>query len=157
MASGKIDKMQFEKEEITVTDLKTGKSFYDWNQKGLTEYDKIKLHFFKYQLAYYKLIINNSRSYHNHKVSIGKIEFVECDDINSKNPKINILEYDLSSAEGLKIVRRVEKLANIVYKKVLDLDFPDTSRWTHDENGNKRDTKLSDILEFEEELLSGEI
>lgn len=156
-ASGKIDKMQFVGDVITVTDLKTGKSFYDWNQKGINEYDKIKMHFFKYQLAYYKLLIKNSRSYHNHKVDIGKIEFLECDNINDKNPKINILELNLSDSEGIELCNRVSKLSNIVYNKIINLEFPDTKKWTHDENGNEKDVKLSDILEFEEELLSDEI
>lgn len=147
-ASGKIDKMEFSGTTITVTDLKTGKSFSDWEEKGTSDYDKIKLHFFKYQLAYYKLLIENSRTYHNYKVNIGKIEFLECDE----GKKINILSLDLND----ELCARVSKLSNIVYKKILDLDFPDTTRWTHDESGEEREVKLKDILEFEEELLKGE-
>jgi len=148
-ASGKIDKMQFEGENIIVTDLKTGKSFTSWEQKGTSDYDKIKLHFFKYQLAYYKLLIKNSRTYNNYNVNIGKIEFLECDD--KKN--INILELHLED----ELCSRVEKLANIVYEKITALDFPDTSKWVQDEIGNEREVKLSDILEFEEALLNKEI
>jgi DNA helicase-2/ATP-dependent DNA helicase PcrA len=152
-ASGKIDKMQFEDSTITVTDLKTGKSFDSWSEKGGSPYDAIKLHFFKYQLAYYKLLIKNSRTYNNHKVGMGKIEFLECDD----NEKINILELNLSDESGLVLCERVEKLSNIIYKKILDLDFPDVSRWTKDEFGNEKEIKLKEILEFEEALLSGNI
>ncbi len=152
-ASGKIDKMQFDGDTITVTDLKTGKSFSDWDEKSSSPYDAIKLHFFKYQLAYYKLLIKNSRTYNNYKVEIGKIEFLECDDRN----KINILELKLGDESGLALCNRVEKLANIIYKKILNLDFPDVSKWTRDEAGNEKEVKLKDILEFEEALLAGEI
>jgi hypothetical protein len=36
----------------------------------------------------------------------------------------------------------------------MNLDFPDTTHWTHDESGEEREVKLKDILEFEEMLLS---
>ncbi len=148
-ASGKIDKMQFENNIITVTDLKTGKSFSDWEATGISEYDKIKLHFFKYQLAYYKLLIENSRTYHSYKINTGKIEFLECDE--DKN--INILSLELDD----KLCERVKNLSNIIYKKITDLDFPDTTHWTHDDSGEEREVKLKDILEFEEMLLKEEI
>ena len=45
-ATGKIDKIDYDGDTLVVTDLKTGKSFSDWDDAD-TEYDKIKTHFFK--------------------------------------------------------------------------------------------------------------
>ena len=145
-ASGKIDKMQFENNEIRVTDLKTGKSFDSWEPKGASAYDKIKLHFFKYQLAYYALLIKNSRSYCSYKIDYGYIEFLECDDKN----KINILELKIDD----ELLDRVSRLTNIIYSKIINLDFPDTSKYLTKEDGTEKEPTLQDILDFEEELLN---
>ncbi len=147
-AAGKIDKMEIDGQNIKVTDLKTGKSFSDWENTD-TEYDKIKMHFFTYQLAYYYLLIKNSRTYNNYNVEYGYIEFLEAD----KNGNINILELKLDDT----LISRVEKLANIIYKKILNLEFPDTSRYAKNEDNTEREVKLKDILAFEEDLLSGNI
>ena len=145
-ASGKIDKMQFENNEIRVTDLKTGKSFDSWEPKGASAYDKIKLHFFKYQLAYYALLIKNSRSYSSYKIDYGYIEFLECDDKN----KINILELKIDD----ELLNRVSRLTNIIYCKITSLNFPDTSKYLTKEDGTEKEPTLQDILDFEEELLN---
>lgn len=151
-AAGNIDKISInpkDKNEILVTDFKTGKSFTTWEAKD-SEYTKIKLHFYQYQLVYYKLLIKNSRTYKNYNVNMGQIEFIEADD----NGKINVLELELTD----ELVARVEKLANIIYNKILNLDFPDVTKYTHTEAGKEKDKiKLVDILNFEEDLLSGKI
>jgi DNA helicase-2/ATP-dependent DNA helicase PcrA len=143
-ATGKIDKIDFDADTVLVTDLKTGKSFKDWEDAD-TEYDKIKMHFFGYQLAYYYLLIKNSRGYKDYKLEKGYIEFLEAD----KKGNINILELKLDD----NLIDRVSRLANAVYKKVIDLDFPDTSKYRIKDDGSERDVRLKDILEFEEELL----
>lgn len=151
-AAGNIDKISFNqksKNEILVTDFKTGKSYSSWDAKD-SEYTKIKLHFYQYQLIYYKLLIKNSRTYKNYNVNMGQIEFIEAED----NGRINVLELELTD----ELVARVEKLANIVYNKILNLDFPDVTKYTHTESGKeKEEIELVDILNFEEDLLSGKI
>jgi DNA helicase-2/ATP-dependent DNA helicase PcrA len=147
-ATGKIDKMEIDGQNIKVTDLKTGKAFSNWEDTD-TEYDKIKMHFFTYQLAYYYLLIKNSRTYSNYNVEYGYIEFLEAD----KGGNIHILELKLDDA----LVSRASKLANVIYKKILSLDFPDTSHYTKNDDGTDRDVKLKDIVAFEDDLLSGAI
>ena len=148
-ATGKIDKIQFDgKKVITVTDFKTGKSYSSWD-KVSQEYEKIKLHFYQYQLAYYVLLINNSRSFHNYKVQEGILEFLEADE----GGKINRLKLEIDK----ELVSRVEKLANIVYKKIINLDFPNTYKYSHNELGEEKDVRLKDILDFEEDLLNNKI
>ncbi len=156
-ASGKIDKMSFDGDMIKVTDLKTGKSFDSWDD-GSSPYDKIKMHFFKYQLAYYYLLIKNSRTYQNYKVDYGYIEFLEAD---AYSKGINILELKLDD----ELISRVEKLTNIVYLKVMNLDFPDTAKYklknnkseAEENDEEKSEITLKDILKFEDDLLNGEI
>ena len=166
-ASGKIDKMSFKGDTIKVTDLKTGKSFDNWEATS-SAYDKIKLHFFKYQLAYYYLLIKNSRTYSNYKVEHGYIEFLEADysiknKTGNKKDNINILEFNLMSTEGIEIINRVEKLTNIVYGKIINLDFPDVTSYklknqkSKNADEEKEEVTLGDILKFEEDLLSGNI
>lgn len=60
---------------IIVTDYKTGRPVPTW--RGRTEYEKIKLHHYRQQLIFYKLLIENSRQYMGYKVTSGIIEFVE--------------------------------------------------------------------------------
>lgn len=141
-ATGNIDKMEFQGEEVIVTDLKTGEAFTDFEggNKKLSEYEKIKLHFYKYQLAYYALLLENSRSYSKYKVSVGRIEFLEPDYDN----KIQIIELELDQ----ELKSRVQKLSEIVFSKILNLDFPDTSSYKE---------SLKGVLQFEDDLLSGKI
>ena len=145
-ATGKIDKIDFDGNDIVVTDLKTGKSFTDW-EDAVGEYDKIKMHFFKYQLAYYYLLIKNSRGYKDYNLQKGYIEFLEAD----KSGNINMLELELDDV----LISRVSALANAVYKKVIDLDFPDTSKYRLKDDGSEKEVRLKDIIEFEDELLGG--
>ncbi|MFI5212659.1 MAG: ATP-dependent DNA helicase, partial [Candidatus Saccharimonadales bacterium] len=49
---------------IVVTDYKTGKASYSWT--GKTDYEKIKLHKYKQQLMFYKLLVEQSRDYHQY-------------------------------------------------------------------------------------------
>ena len=152
-ATGKIDKLVLNGNSAVVTDFKTGKSFRDWND-GDSNYDKIKLHFFEYQLAFYALLLRNSRTYERVNFEKGIIEFVEAD---SKN-KVNILEIK-DGEEFEVIIDRVESLVNAIYKKILDLDFPDTARYKlkKDRAEEKDEVTLRDIIQFEDDLLSGNI
>ena len=109
-ATGKIDKISFNGKEIVVTDFKTGKSFSSWDKMS-QDYEKIKAHFYQYQLAYYALLIENSRSFHNYKVNTGIIEFLEADN----KSKINRLTLEINE----ELIKRVEKLANIIYKRII--------------------------------------
>ena len=151
-ATGKIDKLVLNGNSAVVTDFKTGKSFRDWND-GDSNYDKIKLHFFEYQLAFYALLLRNSRTYERVNFEKGIIEFVEAD----SKEKINVLEIE-TGEEFESLIEKVEALANAIYKKIMDLDFPDTTKYRLKEGGvEEKEVSLKDILQFEEDLLSGNI
>ncbi|HVS80030.1 MAG TPA: ATP-dependent DNA helicase [Candidatus Paceibacterota bacterium] len=140
--TGKIDKMVFKeggaKEKWSVHDFKTGRALADWD--GKDDYDRTKLHNYKYQLIFYKLLVENSREFCDDCVAEeGCLEFIE--PIRGK-----IVELPLAFEPG--DVERVKKLAEIVYKKIVALDFPDVSGYDQNVNG---------ILAFEEDLLEGKI
>jgi DNA helicase-2/ATP-dependent DNA helicase PcrA len=133
--TGKIDKMEAIEKEMVVYDFKTGK--YSENWKGSNEHEKIKLWKYKNQLVFYKLLVENSRKFGgNYKVEKGVIEFLE-----PKNKK-EIVSLPLVIEE--KEVERLEKLITAVYKKIMNLDFPEIKKYSKDIKG---------IKEFEDSLI----
>lgn len=135
--TGKIDRIiHVGGGRIVVCDFKTGKAKKEWAPKG--EYEKIKLYEYERQLLFYKLLIDNSRDYKNvYTVNGGKLMFVE------PLPNGQIVELHLDFDEEK--LDRVKRLVGIVYKKIMDLDFPDTSMYGE---------KLEDIIVFEDKLLA---
>ncbi len=139
--TGNIDRMEFVgNNEIIVTDLKTGESYDSFEKTGLQDYEKIKLHFYKYQLVFYSLMVENSRSYSKYKVKVGNLEFLEA----NKKGGIDILPFEIDG----EIKARLTRLIGVVWKKINNLDFPDTTNYPQSYKG---------ILQFEEDLLNGEI
>ena len=135
--TGKIDWVHFNNnsKNFQVRDFKTGKPVEDW--KGSTDYEKIKLHKYRQQLLFYKLLIKNSRDYHNqYDPKVGVIDF-----ISSKDDKIVSLEIDFNNEE----LNRLKQLVLAVHTKITNLDFPDISKYPQTYKG---------ILEFEEDLLN---
>lgn len=134
--TGKIDRIiHVGGGRVVVCDFKTGKAKKEWTPKG--EYEKIKLYEYERQLLFYKLLIDNSRDYKNvYTVNGGKLMFVE------PLPNGQIVELHLDFDEEK--LDRVKRLVGIVYKKIMELDFPDTSTYGE---------KLEDIIAFEDGLL----
>ena len=135
--TGAIDLLEFDKatKTITVTDYKTGKPAQTW--RGVTDYEKIKLHKYRQQLMMYKLLIENSRDFGGkYKVERAMLEFVEPDQHNH----IQRLEYLVDPDE----LTRFSQLVQAVWQHIMDLDLPDTSKYEANYKG---------ILAFEEDLL----
>ncbi len=135
--SGAIDLMDIDEETktIIVTDYKTGKSTTSW--QGRTEYEKIKLHHYRQQLMFYKLLIEHSRQYAGYTVTRGVIEYVEPDD----RGIINRIELDYDMNE----LNEFNTLIQGVWRRILELDF--TTREDYEKN-------LGGIKAFEAEILS---
>lgn len=139
--SGKIDLLHFTDSGIVeVRDFKTGKPASDW--KGKDEHEKIKLHKYRQQLLFYKLLVEGSASFHQ-KVSVagGALEFIEPDE---RGRLVANLELSFDAAE----LERFVRLIGAVWAHITRLDFPDVSGY---------DRTLRGILRFEEDLLSGGI
>jgi DNA helicase-2/ATP-dependent DNA helicase PcrA len=134
--SGKLDVVEIDKvnKSIKITDYKTGKPSMGWN--GKTDYEKIKLHKYRQQLMFYKLLIENSRDYHGLDVESACITFIEP----TRSKEISRLEIDFDKGE----IERFKSLINIIWNKIKKLELPDTEGY---------DKSYKGILQFEEDLL----
>lgn len=133
--TGAIDLMDIndEAKTIHVTDYKTGKPTTGWN--GKSEYEKIKLHHYRQQLMFYKLLIENSRQFNGYTVTKGIIEYVEADSTGA----IHRIELDYDPSE----LTEFTKLISGAWSRIQALDF--TTRETYPET-------LSGIESFESEI-----
>ncbi|MEO5499255.1 MAG: PD-(D/E)XK nuclease family protein, partial [Candidatus Saccharimonadales bacterium] len=113
--TGAIDLMDVDEttRTITVTDYKTGKSTASW--RGKTDYEKIKLHHYRQQLMFYKLLIENSRQFNGYVVTKGIIEYVEPDNRGA----IQRIELDYDHEE----LNEFKKLINGVWKRIQTMQF----------------------------------
>ncbi len=111
--TGKIDILHFkDKHDVYVADYKTGKSFVDWT-KGNSEKDKIKLHFYRNQLIFYKILIKNSNNLRNLNVLGGVLEFIE------GNDELRDLYLDITDED----IERLEKIIVGVHRRIMSHDF----------------------------------
>jgi len=138
--TGMIDVADINKAEktMTVTDYKTGKPAGSW--KASAEYEKIKLHKYRQQLLFYKLLVENSRDYSNYTVVEGRLAFVEPNRLN----EINTLELQFDREE----LERFRKLVGKVWQRITALNLPDTSAYPETYKG---------LLQFEKDLLDDTI
>ncbi len=139
LLGGKIDKIVFtDNKELSVHDFKTGKIAESWDGKDV--YEKIKLHNYRRQLVFYKILVENSREFSgNYTVNTGVLDFVE-----PYKDKIYDLPLIIEPAE----VERTLKLIHAVYKKIQHLDFPDVEFYSKDIHG---------IKQFEDDLITGKV
>ncbi|MDN5275887.1 MAG: uvrD [Candidatus Saccharibacteria bacterium] len=134
--TGLLDLIDVDKQTktITVSDYKTGKPAKSW--VGVSDYEKIKLHKYRQQLMFYKLLLEGSRDYGTYEVKGGILEFVEPD--KTGEVRSLILQYDDDELE------RYKRLIGAVWEHIVVLDLPDVSAY---------DLSYKGILAFEEYLL----
>lgn len=136
--TGSLDLADIDKKQktITVTDYKTGKAFSNWY--GKTDYEKIKLHKYKQQLLFYKLLVEHSRDYHEYKVESGVMQFIEP----SNSGDILSIDENFNQDD----INYFIKLINAVWKHIIKLDLPDISNY---------EPSIKGILSFEQDLIDG--
>jgi DNA helicase-2/ATP-dependent DNA helicase PcrA len=115
--------------KITVLDYKVGRPYATW-QKSV-----VKLHNFRRQLLFYKLLVESSARFKNYQVTKGIIEFVEPDE----HGRIQRLELDYDEPE----LQQMRQLIGSVWRRIQNLELPDTSQYPKTVGG---------ILQFEAEL-----
>lgn len=139
--SGKIDKLHFDSPGVVqVIDFKTGKPAAGW--QGKDEYEKVKLHRYRQQLMFYKLLVEGSASFSKRlSVSSGALEFIEPDE---QGKLVNNLELTFDDQE----LARFTKLIGAVWQHIVELEFPDTSDYPQN---------LKGIQKFEQDLIDNKI
>lgn len=114
--SGRIDRMEIDKEHrtITVVDYKTGKPYSSWKSDP-------KLYRYRLQLYCYKFLIEGSHTFEGYTVTSGRLEFIEPDE----QGKVHSLELTYSEAEEQETAKLMASMWHHVHK----LDFPDVSAY----------------------------
>jgi ATP-dependent exoDNAse (exonuclease V) beta subunit len=138
--TGSLDVVDIDKEarSIIVTDYKTGKPAADW--KGKDDHEKVKLHKYRQQLLFYKVLVEHSRDYSTYNVDQGCLSFIEP----TKAGEIVTLDLSFEKEE----LERFTRLVEIVWGKIMALDLPDTSTYEQNARG---------MAAFEQDLLDGVI
>lgn len=139
--SGKIDKLSYtDPGKAIVIDFKTGKPATSW--QGKDDFEKVKLHKYRQQLMFYKLLVEGSASFTKKlRISCGALEFIETDESNKMVPN---LELSFDDEE----IAHFTKLVGAVWKHITDLSFPDVTSYPQ---------SLKGIKQFEQDLIDNVI
>ncbi len=138
--TGKLDLVDLDSTARTmvVTDYKTGHPASRWQGSG--DYEKLKLHRYRQQLMFYKLLVEHSRDYADYTVTRGVLQFVEP----TKSGDIVALEDDFSASE----LEEFQALIAAVWQRIVSLELPDTSGYEPSYKG---------VLAFERDLLDNNL
>ncbi len=150
--TGKIDKVSLGEDNlICVHDYKTGRAFESFDDPKADE--EVKVHLYKNQLLFYKLLIDQSAyaqqilfSKLGGKVNCGVIDFVEPV---GKEKKIQSIMTTLEDADA----GRLRKLILAVYKRIKNLDFEIPTEIDQKYKAGEYKKDIDAILDFEEYLL----
>lgn len=126
--TGKLDIIRIDSHEKTayVFDYKTGKPSPGW--KGTTDYEKVKLHKYKQQLMFYRLLIENARSFEGYRFAGGALQFVEPDASGVIQPP---LEAEFTAEE----YATFQQLVCAVWQCITTLTLPDVAEFSSDYKG----------------------
>lgn len=128
--------MDTEAKTIVVTDYKTGGASLKW--QGKTDAEKLKLHRYKQQLMFYKLLVEHSRDYSDFTVTSGVLQFVE------PTPSGQVVRLDLSFDK--EELERFADLIERVYSMIVTLTLPDISTYP---------ATFAGVQAFEADILDG--
>jgi hypothetical protein len=130
---GKVDRLAIDEKSRTVNviDYKSGKAYRRWQQNVL------KLHRYRQQLLTYKLLVERSARFKGYRVDKLLLEFVEPDEDG------RIVQLELTADD--KEMERHAKLLQAVWGKIMNLEFPDISKYPPTVRG---------IAAFENDLLA---
>ena len=139
--SGKLDLLHFtEAGQAEVWDFKTGKPSRAW--QGKDEYEKIKLHKYRQQLLFYKLLVEHSASFARKlTVTGGALAFIEPDE---EGRLVDNLDLSFDPDE----MTRFATLIGAVWRHIMALDFPATDSYP---------PNLKGLQQFEQDLIDGTI
>ncbi len=129
---GILDRLDFDTDTktIAVVDYKTGKPHAKWDlPPSATQHEHIKLHKYRQQLLFYKILVDSSSEWgaRGWQAEKGILQFLEPD----QSGKIRQLELIYNSEDVL----RIQQLIRAVWNSIQNLSFPDISKYPADING----------------------
>ncbi len=132
---GIVDSLAETKDEIIVTDYKSGQPLASFTTRDQTKAVKAWRH--RSQLVFYAMLLKHSPHYTSNQEIIGRVIYIEAEN----QAKDLIKTYAPSSEE----IARMEQLTEAVWAQVMSLDFSDTSKLSPDIHG---------ITTFENDLVA---
>lgn len=119
--TGALDLVDIDEEARTmiVTDYKTGSASRGWN--GKSDAEKLKLHRYRQQLMFYKLLVEHSRDFASYRVDAGALQFVEP----TADGDIVTLTTDFADDD----LEEFTTLVETTYRLITALTLPDVSRY----------------------------
>jgi DNA helicase II / ATP-dependent DNA helicase PcrA len=121
---------------MTVTDYKTGGASNRW--QGKSDMDKLKLHKYRQQLMFYKLLVEHSRDYAKYTVDLGVLQFVE------PTPAGDV--YNLTMTFDSDELQEFSDLLQKTYGLITSLTLPDTTAYP---------ATYAGVLAFEADIKAG--
>ena len=136
--TGALDLVDIDQSEkrMTVTDYKTGGASRSWN--GKTDAEKLKLHRYRQQLMFYKLLVEHARDYSGYVVAEGALQFVEP----SADGDVLSLTTDFTDDD----MDAFSTLIQAVYRLITNLELPDISAYPQTYAG---------VRAFEQDIIDG--
>ncbi len=130
---GKLDRLDFNDQQLTIVDYKTGNplSSFDTTAKSLA----VKAHKHKLQLIFYALLTSQHPSYSQYQAITGQMVYLEADSAGQ------LIRHYTPTIED---IDRLKRLIQAVYQRIINLDFPDISSYSSDLDG---------LVAFENELI----
>jgi DNA helicase-2/ATP-dependent DNA helicase PcrA len=125
------------KDELVITDYKTGKALSSFDTKDKKNAIKAWRH--KTQLVFYSLLAKNTGRYGKAGNISGRMIYLEAE-------KQSLMQLAYKPTEG--DLSRVMKLSIAAWKHIMDLNFPDTGDYSKDIDGIRR---------FEDDLIEGRV
>jgi DNA helicase-2/ATP-dependent DNA helicase PcrA len=129
---------------IAITDYKTGRSYTKWELgQSAEEHERIKLHRYRQQLLFYKLLVDGSNEWgaNGWTASSAKLQFVEA----ASRSQVRELPLHYDKAE----LERFKKLVAAVWAHIQAFDLPNVE--------DSYPPTLEGILNFEQDLIDYKI
>lgn len=135
LLTGSLDLIDIDEtnRSMTVTDYKTGAPSISW--KGKTDNERVKLHKYRQQLMFYKLLVEHSRDFSRYTVDRGVLQFVEP----TRTGETHSLDLSFSKEEMDEFAQLVES----VYMCITSLRLPSVESYP---------PTLAGVLAFEDDI-----